>query len=298
MQRPGVLPLMLFIAVASISAAAVLIRASDDAPAVVIAAGRLGIAALILMPIGVASRREVGTAFSRRHLPRMMLAGLFLGVHFFCWVTSLKHTSVVSSVVITTTSPIFVGIASHFLFHERMGRLQIGGILLACAGGSVIGLADAGHSGSLYGDLLSLCGAIMASCYFLVGRSVRKEVNTLFYILPVYTTAAVLLVATMFFMGHGFGGYRSTTYLYIVLLAVFPQLVGHSTFNWALRYMSATLIAVCILGEPIGASILAWLFLKESVSLVQGLGGGLILAGIYLTTRAPAAKDVGIDPEI
>ena len=285
MPRAATLWLVVAVGVLSISAAAPLIKSCTDAPAVVIAAARLGIASCLLLPAAglVRGRRVWQVPPSAGKY--IILAGVFLAAHFLLWMTSLKYTSVVSSVVIVTTNPMFVGIASYFLFKERIRRGLVVGIVLAFGGGALIALADTRtpHGGSsLYGDLLALGGAVMASCYWLAGRKVRSQVDALTYVTGVYAVAAVILVGTMLALGHGFGGYRNETYVYFVLLAVVPQLLGHSAFNWAIKHISATRIAVFILGEPIGAGILAYAFLEESVGRLQGLGSGLILLGIVL----------------
>lgn len=284
--RPASLPLFLTLAVLSIATAAIFIKLSDDAAPIVIAAARLTISAIALVPIAVVTQGTLVKPIPRRHWLRMILAGSFLAAHFFFWITSLRHTSVISSVVLVTTNPIFTGIASYFLFREPITRAMLIGIALAVAGGATIAFADAGHdSGSIYGNIMSLCGAITASSYFLVGRSVRKDVDTINYILPVYGIAAALLLGSALIQGQALMGLRTSTYVYFLLLALIPQLIGHSIFNWALKYMTATMIAVCILGEPIGATILAAGFLGESIRGGQAIGGVLILSGIYLAAR-------------
>jgi drug/metabolite transporter (DMT)-like permease len=157
----------------------------------------------------------------------------------------------------------------------------------------MIVLSDVGSaSGSARGDLLSLGGAVMASCYLITGRRVRKEVDTLSYILPVYTIAAVLLLGITLAKGEAFTGYQRTTYICFVLLAAGPQLIGHSTLNWALHHLSATFVALCILGEPIGASLFAYFLLDEDVTLLQLSGGTLILIGIFLAARGQTNRPI------
>lgn len=292
MARPSSLPVLLSIAVLSIATAAIFIKLSSDAAPIVIAAARLSLSAVLLVPLAISRRGGSARIGTRRRWGGIALAGIFLAAHFFCWITSLRHTSVVSSVVLVTTNPIFTGIASYFLFKEPITRPLLIGILLAVVGGGTIAYADAGRdSGSVYGNVMSLLGAITASSYFLVGRSVRRDVDTLNYVLPVYSIAALVLCAGVVLLREPVLGLRTSTYVYFVLLAVIPQLIGHSIFNWALKYMSATMIAICILGEPIGATILAAGFLGESVSGEQAVGGGLILAGIYLASRGSASAD-------
>lgn len=296
MRNPPVLPLMVTIAVVSVSTAAILIKLCHDAPPVVIAAARLGISTLVLGPVWALRRSRRPASIQRRHVGYLLLAGVLLAAHFFFWITSLKHTSVLSSVVIVTTNPIFVGIASWFLFGERLHRGLIAAIVVAGLGGALIVASDAGEAGSLYGDGMALLGALAASCYFLIGRHVRREVDTLSYITPVYAAAAVTLVALMWATDGGFTGYRSTTYVYFVLLAIVPQIMGHGSINWSLRYLSATTLSIFILGEPVGATVLAWFILDESVTAMQVAGGGLILAGIVVAARTQPGPDVTDTP--
>ena len=291
-RRSLSLPLVLTVGVLSISTAAVLIKLCRDAAPVVIAAARLGIATVVLVPVAQSVCGRVVFTLSRRHLPYLLVAGLFLSGHFFFWITSLKHTSVLSSVVIVTANPIFIGIASYVLFGEKPSRALVAAIFIAVVGGGLIALSDAETgAGSLHGDLMALCGAVMASGYFLIGRKIRRELHVLSYITPVYTVAAVVLIAAALLTGHRFSGYGGSTYLYFLLLAIVPQLLGHGSLNWALRYTSATTVAVFILGEPIGSSVLAYFVLGESAAPLQLCGGALILVGIFLAVKEPGVHE-------
>ncbi|MFQ5415197.1 MAG: DMT family transporter, partial [Phycisphaerae bacterium] len=291
--RPTLLPVAVAVGVLSISTAAVLIKRCDDAPTTVIAAARLGIAALVLLPAAATRFTRRGGTLQRRYIGHIVLAGALLAAHFYCWILSLKHTSVMSSVVIVTTNPIFIGVMSYWLFGERVNRYLVGAIVLAGAGGVLIAVSDA-HAGAdaasdpLYGNLLALVGAVMASCYFLVGRRLRREVHIVAYITPVYAVAAVILLAAALVAGHGFSGYRPATYAYFVALAIVPQILGHGLLNWSLRYITATTVSVFILGEPIGATVLAYFVLGETVAPLQVCGGALTLAGILLAARKAA----------
>lgn len=269
-----------------ISTAAILIKLCEDAPAAVIAAGRMATATVVLLPIGFVAKGRRLVDVPRHCWPYILLGGVFLAAHFVSWMASLKHTSVASSVVIVTTNPLFIGVASFFLFKERIRRGLVFGIVLAIIGGASVAVSDTqAGGGTLRGDLLSLLGAVMASCYLLTGRRVRREVDILSYILPVYGTAAVLLCLLAVGRGELFALYHPTTYLWLVLLGLGPQLIGHSALNWGLKHLSATFIAICILGEPIGAGILAYFLLGERATSLQIAGGALILAGIFLAAR-------------
>ncbi len=288
-QNRLVLPLLLAVGMLSISSAAILVRYCDDAPPVIIAASRMSIATLVLIPGLAITRGPRMLRVPRKLTGHVLLGGLLLGAHFFFWMTSLRHTSVLSSVVIVTTNPIFVGVGSWLLLRERIHRSLIVGILLAAAGGAVISIADrdAGKIGSTYGNFLALCGAMTASGYLLIGRRVRSEVDVFSYMVSVYGVAAVLLCLVGLYMGHSFSGYRWQTYVYFVVLAVAPQILGHGSLNYALKHLSATLVSVCILAEPVGASVLAYFLLGESAGAPQIIGAALILVGIFVATRAP-----------
>lgn len=290
MKRP-LLALVLTVGIISISTAAVLIKLCDDAAPAVIAAARMAVATLVLAPGALLVRGRRGLAVPAYAVRYLLLAGVFLAAHFYFWITSLKHTSVMSSVVIVTTNPIFIGIASYFLFGERIHRRLIAGIVLAAAGGVLMAFADAQRApGTLYGDLLALCGAVMASGYLLVGRKLRKDVDVLAYVTPVYAVAAVVLVGVVLATRQPLLGYRANTYVYFILLALVPQLLGHGSLNWALRYTSATIVAIFILGEPVGSTIFAYFVLGETVTAGQLFGGALILVGIFTALQAPAAS--------
>lgn len=276
----------LFAAVGIISFASILIKLAD-APALIIAAYRLGIAGLLLTPFALSRQRGRLRALSRRDLGLSLLSGAFLSLHFLAWISSLQYTSVASSVVLVATNPIFVGLGSVWILKERLPRLLVGGILLSVAGGALIGSEDLRlGQGALYGDLLALLGAIAHSGYLLVGQRVRRKTDTLTYIWLVYGMAALILLSALFATHVPLSGYSPRTVLMIVLLALGPQLLGHTSYNWALRYVSAAAVAVVILGEPVGATLLANWILGEGITGPKVLGGALVLAGIYSAVRA------------
>jgi drug/metabolite transporter (DMT)-like permease len=185
-----------------------------------------------------------------------------------------------------TTNPIFVAIGSALLLKESVPRRVILGILVSFAGSIVIGWQDFQVAGdALTGDVLALAGAMAATSYLLVGRSLREKVDLTAYVFLVYSGAALCLVVTMFALGEPPVGYSTRTYLMFAALAIGPQIFGHTAINWCVRRISASVVAVAILGEPIVSAIAGWLILDESLSLAQLQGGVLILLGVYLATR-------------
>lgn len=277
--------LVLTFAVGVISTAAILIVLAD-APPLAIAAYRLTLASIILLPFAWRSGWTEIKKLSKQDWGLSLLSGLFLALHFWTWVSSLKYTSVASSVMLVTTNPIFVGLGSHFLLRERLTRLVVLGIVLSVAGGVLIGVGDlrAGQN-ELLGDLMALAGALCSSAYFLIGRRARQATSLLNYIAIVYGMAALILILLALAAGVPLWGYSTATYGLLIALAVGPQLIGHTSVNWALRYLSAPTVALFILGEPIGSTILAYFILAQGLTWFKVLGGAFIIAGIYLATR-------------
>ena len=291
-QHPRVSPILgAIFGITAASTAAIFIRFAqqEGAPSLVIAAGRLSIAALVLAPLALSRRRAELAGLTRLEMGLALLSGLFLSLHFATWISSLEYTTVASSVVLVTTTPLWVALLSPFTLREPITRGQMLGMLAALAGGVVIGVSDAGDttaSNPLLGDLLALAGALMAASYILIGRRLRKKMTLVSYTFLVYGTAAVMLVIFMLAGGYSPFGYPAVTYLWFVLLALIPQLLGHSSINWALGYLSAASVSTILLGEPIGSTILAVILLNETPGVVKIFGAALILAGIYAVARS------------
>jgi drug/metabolite transporter (DMT)-like permease len=275
--------LFLTLGIIAISTASIFIKLCD-APALIIAAYRMTLASLILIPF--ASYRRIWSGWRMSDIGWLVLSGLFLSLHFAFWITSLKYTSVASSVVLVTTHPVFVGMGAWIFLKERPGLNLMLGILLSVLGSGLIGYGDMALSREAFiGDGLALLGAITASGYFLVGRKMRRSQDLLSYIFPVYSTAGLILILLSFLFQKPFFEYSPSTYLFLFLLALVPQLIGHTTFNWALKYLPASMVAITILGEPIGSTILAYLILGEGLTTWKIFGGTSIFVGILIALR-------------
>jgi drug/metabolite transporter (DMT)-like permease len=289
-QQRGLFPyLVLLGGVLVASTAAIMIRGAQElgAQSLTIAAGRLTLASIILTPIAMSRAGAEIRAMSRREWLWGIASGTFLAIHFAAWISSLAFTSVASSTALVATNPIFVALASWLIFRERLALGVWLGVALTVGGSLLIALSDhGGGSGSnpLLGDALALLGALGGSAYFLVGRSLRRRLTTLPYIWMVYTAAAVVLLVWMALAGQSLWGLPPLVYLLLLGLALGPQLLGHTAFNWAIRYVSATVVTVSILGEPIGSAILAYVLLDQQVQPLQVLGGLTLLAGIAVAT--------------
>jgi drug/metabolite transporter (DMT)-like permease len=263
-------------------------------PATLIAAGRLGLAALILLPI---AWLRVGSELRRLKRSDVLLgiaAGALLALHFDAWIASFAYTSVASSVALVSTNPLWVAVLSLLLWGERPPLMRLVGVLLAVLGSALIGFSDSQGAApnALLGDGLALIGALAVSGYFLIGRDLRRQLSLLTYIWLVYTSAAVILLGVAFVVAsaqpgrfEALAGYPPLAYVLLLLLAIGPQLLGHSALNWALRYLSATFITVALLGEPIGAALLALLLFGEWFAPLQLVGFVVLLVGIVAAAQ-------------
>ncbi|HEU4744112.1 MAG TPA: DMT family transporter [Anaerolineales bacterium] len=297
-----VLPFAVFTAILAVSTSSVFIRfAQADAPSLVIAALRLTCATLLLAPLALRRYRKELQSLTRYELTLGALSGIFLAAHFATWISSLEYTSVASSVVFVSTGPLWVAMLSPVLLKERLTSAALIGLAIAILGGAIIGLSDACvwegelrcrepdrvmQGSAMWGNFLALAGAWTVSGYLVIGRKLRARMALIPYIFFVYGVSAVALIIIMFAAGQSPLGYPARTYGWIFLLAAFPQLIGHSTYNWVLRYIPATLVAIITLVEPIGSAILAYFVLQETPSNGVLFGGLLILAGIYLASRS------------
>lgn len=284
---------ILALGVVAVSTAAVLIREAA-APALVIAAYRLTLASLPLAGIAAVRHRGV-LPQGRDRLLLTALSGVFLALHFAFWITSVKQTSIVTSVVLVTAQPLFVAVASGRLLGERPPAAIWLGIALAAGGSAVMVADDLGRgSDTLVGDLYAVLGAVFAAAYIMAGRTLRTAGSGwLPYVTVVYSLAALVLVAVAAGAGEAAGGYSARTYLFFVLLALVPQLIGHTAINRSLGYLPAASVAIAILGEPVGATLLGAVFLEETPTSVQLAGALLVLAGVYVGLRPSRLISVG-----
>jgi drug/metabolite transporter (DMT)-like permease len=276
---------IIFIGVVSVSFAAIFIRLAE-APPLIIGSYRLLIASLIIWPLTLKYSRNELRHLTLRDLRLALISGAFLGLHFGLWISSLSYTSVATSVILATSSPLFVAIASYVFFKEKISWEIITGIVVCFFGAAFICYGNWGiGSDSFFGGILALLGALAASGYMLFGRRLRQTIGLLVYSAITCSSAGLLLLITSLILRYPLFGYTGTTYLMMILLAVVPQMLGHLSLNWSLRFVSATLVTIAVLGEPVGANIWAFLILGEKPQLFEIIGSVLILAGIFTAFR-------------
>ena len=272
--------LLLVSAVFFVSWAAILIRLCD-APALVIAFYRVGIAAVFIFPLVWFKYRPEFILLLKTDWKLSALAGIFLGLHFAFWISSLFYTSVASSAVIVATQPVFALLFSSIFLKEKSDWVTILAILIALLGVYFIAQGDFRlDEKHLTGDLLSLIGAISAAAYLTVGRSMRQRHHFVPYIFVVNLMAALTLAVVVIFSGDSFSPLSGRNLFYFLLLAIIPSLIGHSLYNYLLKYVTAYLVGISILGEPICATLWAFLVFGEVPASTFYWGGGLILLGV------------------
>lgn len=271
----------------AVSAAAILIRLAqnENAPSLTLAAARLCIASIVLTPIILRRHWDEVRSVTPRDMGWAAASGLVLGLHFASWITSLEYTAVVNSVTLVTTTPLWVAIAAPLVLHEKLSRAAIIGLALAVGGGILVGLSgEAGEPTTRHdpvlGNSLALVGAVMAGIYFIIGRQLRARLSVLVYIWLVYSIAAITMSCVVLASGQQVLGLPAAAYFWMLALGLGPQLIGHSSLNFALGYLPAAYVSLVTLVEPVLSGILAIIFLNEWPVLLQLVGATLILGGI------------------
>lgn len=279
--------LVLLLGVVGVSWAAPLIRLALDegAPALAIAAIRLSLAAPVMMGFAAASGTGDLRGSDRRQASLLVLSGLALAAHFALWVAALERTSIASGVVLVTVQPIFVSLGAWLFIHERPTRPVILGTVIAVVGAVILVSDDWGDAGTQWGNLLALLGAAAISVYVVIGRHARQHLSFTSYTATVYGIAALGLLLGALFTRTPVLGLSADAYLFIAAMAVVSHLIGHNAINFALATVPAGVVAVAILGEPAIAVSIAGLLVGEVPTLLELLGGAVVLAGVYVALR-------------
>jgi len=276
--------ILYIIGIIAISFSSIFVRWSESEVSI-IAMYRLYLTNLLMLPLLWKYRKEILQLTSRQWL-MLFSSGLMLGLHFLLWMGSLQLTTVASSTVILTLEPIIVMFGSFFLFGARINRAMLIGLGLALTGSIAIGIGDFQLSqAAIHGDILSLLGTIAVAVHMLIGKHLLKNMSAYVYNFWVFAIAATLLAGYNLVRQIPFTGYAPREWGIFLLLAVVPTLFGHYLFNWLMKYISAAAVSMAVLGEPVFASLLAWLLLKESLSSLQLWAGAIILCGVAIFIR-------------
>ena len=279
----------LFISVIAVSFAAIFI-VSCESPPLSIAFYRIAFTTLLITPFVLIHKktRDELMGLSSSTLLIMVIIGLILAAHFALWITSLSKTSVASSLILVTAHPIIVGPIAHYFLKERLSRANTIGIVFSIIGVIILVLGNYELSSmTLEGNILAMLGGVAAGLYILGGRKTRKTVSVASYAFIVYAVCAVTLLAICFTFNAPVYNLGTRDYSIIFLMAIVSGIFGHTLYNWSLRYIRASVTSVSLLGEPIGSILLAFAvpWINQIPTAYTLIGGGIVLGGMYLTTR-------------
>ncbi|SOC41264.1 DMT family transporter [Ureibacillus acetophenoni] len=283
MNKPSIHPYIpIIIGVISISLSAILVKLAE-ADAGVIAFYRMLFSVLIMSPIFFMKYVNELSLITKKDWLFSSIAGIFLAFHFILWFESLNYTSVASSTVLVTLQPLFAIVGTYFFFKEPLSAKTIISGLIAIIGSFLISWGDFQVSGvALYGDMLALIACALITAYLLFGQEVRKRISLITYTMVVYTISTVVLFFYVLLKGESFGPYSTMNWVLFLLLAIVPNLLGHTLFNWAIKWVSTNVISIAVLFEPIGAAILAYYIFSEKLMPSQIVGGIIVLLGITM----------------
>lgn len=283
MEKPGINPYIpIMVGVISVALSAIFVKMAT-ADAGVIAFYRMLFSVLLMLPIFLLKYRREVLILSKRDWIFSAIAGVFLAFHFIFWFESLNYTSVASSTVLVTLQPIFAFVGTYFFFKEKLAFKTILSAVIAIMGSVIISWGDFQLSGTaFYGDILALIGCALITAYLLFGQDVRKRLSLITYTFIVYSVSTVTLFIYVVIQGESFGPHPGADWFWFFMLALIPNLLGHTLFNWSLRWVSTNVLSIAILFEPVGASILAYYVFNETLSSSQIVGGLIVITGILL----------------
>ncbi|MEC2055785.1 DMT family transporter [Peribacillus psychrosaccharolyticus] len=295
MKQPKINPyFVIAIGVVSVSSSAIFVKLAT-AESAIIAFYRLMFSVLLMLPLFLMKYRMELTKVKKMDWMLASAAGIFLAFHFILWFESLTYTSVASSTVLVTLQPIFAFAGAYFFYKERFSVKAILSGVVAVLGSLLISWGDFKVSGlALIGDMLAIIACGLITAYLLLGQTVRKRLSSITYTFIVYSASTITLFIYAWAAGNSFGPYPASDWIYFILLAIFPNLLGHSLFNWSLRWVSTTTISMAILLEPIGAALLAYWLLGETIQWTQAVGGAIILASLMIFLRDEQNNSSGL----
>lgn len=272
--------LALAIGVISVSTSAILVKVSS-APSGVIAFYRLFFSVLIMLPVFLSKYLFELRLITKRDWIFSTIAGVFLAFHFILWFESLNYTSVASSTVLVTLQPLFAFVGTYLFFKEKLSVKAILCGVMAIAGSFIISWGDFKISGSaLFGDFLALIACALITAYLMFGQTVRKRVSLITYTFVVYSICTITLFVYILILKQPLVPYPTSDWVYFILLALIPTLLGHTLFNWSIKWLSTSTISMAILMEPVGATILAYYLLDEKIIVTQIIGGFIIITAL------------------
>ncbi len=265
----------------------IFVRLTPETPPLVLAAYRTVVASVLLVPYWLMYRQRLAT--STKEKLYVFFAGLCLGVHFICWIASLHYTSVASASVLVTIHPIILILVERLWFKRSFALSSWIGVVVAFSGSVLLGISDSqieqDFADPLFGNFLATSAAAIFVVYLLIGQKIRQKREWIDYVFPVYFFAGVTCVVSAILLGNNLLEISLIGFASATGMAVFPQIIGHGSMNYAVKFISPTLISTLILTEPIFATFLAYMLFDELPPLTSFLAMLIIIAGVGLTWR-------------
>ncbi|NLI93246.1 MAG: DMT family transporter [Peptococcaceae bacterium] len=277
--------LFVFLGVMFISFSSIFIRMAE-APSLIIAFYRLLFTVLLLLPLFLREGISELKTLNRNLIVLSTMSGVFLALHFYAFMASLKYTSVTSSTVLVTIHPIFVGLGSFYFLKEKMSSGFVKAVFITLIGGIVISISDAGQGNSaLFGDVLAFLGALLMTLYMLIGRVARQKISVTTYTFWVYLSSTITLFVINLIVKKPFYPYAMKEWILFLAMAFVCTVLGHNVLNWALKFLNPTFISTAILGEPVFATFWAMLFFSEFPGMFQLIGSSIVIFGLLMLIK-------------
>ena len=270
---------------------------------------RLFTATVIIIPIGKPWTLDWATFFKTlskpfssksKPLTLAIISGVLLAFHFVLWFQGMSMMPLPQCVVLVTTTPIWTVLAEFFFWRKKPGWLSGIGIAIAFSGSAFIALSGGvGESSSIVGAVLTLIAAIFACAYLLLSKVCQEKLTVWQTVSISYPTATVVLLVGALISGNALIGFNHWAWLAMIGMGIFSHFLGHTALNVSVKHLTPTITATAILFEPIGASLIAYLFMGEKIGWQTVVGGLIVLAGIWLTTTGVGSRNIdAIDPQL
>ena len=272
---------ILIIGVVIVSSGSILVRWTGDVPFAVISFYRVFISFCLLLCYQIINPKIKISSLRRWHW-HYILAGFFLAAHFITWIASLQLTTIANSIFLESMHPLFGMIVSIIFLKEYPHRRTIPIFAIALLGMFIIVSTDFGHpEAKILGDSLAVISALCFAFYIMIARKHKNEQNFIRYLTYIYGNATIFCVVYIFFNGDLIWGYSTQSWLLLLLLAIGPQLLGHSSLNWVSRQMEIFKVNLVLLLEPVLATLSGIIFIAEYPPSNFYFGAGLILISLW-----------------
>ncbi len=274
----------------AVSTAATVARMAQEEglPSLLLAGGRLLIATLVLSPLVLIRHLKEFKNLKTRDWILLITSGMTLGLHFATWIQSLEWTTLISSVFFFSTSPIFMIFLSYPILGERVTRPVVLGTLVAFVGGLFMIFSpgreheDPQSNLPLLGDALALLSALAFALYLILGRKLQGKLKVIPYIWSIYLVAGLsVFVPSYLLTDMKLTGHSTMGYIWLIYLGLVPQLIGHSSFNYALQHMQAIYVGLISRLEAIGSTIMGTIILKEIPHPYAIVGALFLFCGVF-----------------